>query len=331
MPQYRYEPLAEGEIRIIELFPAKSSDDPIVVRVFKSDIFSKTTSKNAKREDLRDVRGEKTLQIPREVDGGGKARGLVVSADDGFMTGPPVDQGEGERPFKIEALSYVWGSEENPIHIHVVANEEPEGLLDFEALTLEAPHRLWAPVTQNLAEALRYVRRPQSRYIWVDALCINQADSQEKTIQVSNMGTVYRMADNVIVWLGLEDELTRRGMEYICYFGQQILLDLGDPISRNFRPRPGAEDITAGLLDKVLELEDYLVRDLIAVTSRPWFRRLWILQEIALARTATVALGTLEEAWDDFSRGFVGIYMKDKQCSSKEEVDLWDKHQGELG
>src|SRR3569833_1051677 len=55
------------------------------------------------------------------------------------------------------------------------------------------------------------VREPYqgSRYIWIDSICINQHDNQEKAVQVSMMSRIYRQAQAVYIWLGKHDEFTR--------------------------------------------------------------------------------------------------------------------------
>lgn len=85
------------------------------------------------------------------------------------------------------ALSYVWGFSSKAV---------PINLDGFKI-----------PVTQNLEYALRYPRRQtQPRRIWVDAVCINQADLDERSKQVSRMKNIYQQAFNVVIWLGEENE-----------------------------------------------------------------------------------------------------------------------------
>ena len=81
------------------------------------------------------------------------------------------------------ALSYVWGTETDPVRI------------ECNGCQIE--------VTQNLAEALWHIRDESiSIYLWVDALCINQHDLAEKSHQVTLMKDIYASANAVLVWLG---------------------------------------------------------------------------------------------------------------------------------
>ena len=83
----------------------------------------------------------------------------------------------------FESLSYSWG---DPSVTRIV-------LLNGHAI----------PVTINLFAALRRLRyRTSSRCLWADALCINQADLEDKSCQVSLMGKVYSIASKGLLWLG---------------------------------------------------------------------------------------------------------------------------------
>lgn len=90
-----------------------------------------------------------------------------------------------------DALSYAWGESVPQQSISIC------GPADSEQSTQ------YISITQNLSEALLHLRAESApRKLWVDALCINQEDLEEKSLQVAHMGQVYRKADQVIVWLG---------------------------------------------------------------------------------------------------------------------------------
>lgn len=83
-----------------------------------------------------------------------------------------------------EALSYVWGN-------HSVT----------ETITLDNDSVLY--LTPSIADALRRVRLPDTtRAVWADQICVNQKDKSERSQQVKLMGSLYRSAERVLVWLG---------------------------------------------------------------------------------------------------------------------------------
>ncbi|KAI9774770.1 MAG: hypothetical protein M1839_001637 [Geoglossum umbratile] len=91
------------------------------------------------------------------------------------------------------ALSYTWGNSTNKKPIHVT-NE------NGTVTTLQ--------VTQNVYAALRHIRPDllpdveNDTLLWIDAICINQTDDDEKSWQVQQMLHIYRNALNVLAWLG---------------------------------------------------------------------------------------------------------------------------------
>ncbi|KAI0517979.1 heterokaryon incompatibility protein-domain-containing protein [Xylaria bambusicola] len=87
---------------------------------------------------------------------------------------------------KFEALSYVWGDPKDTREI--IVDDQP-----FQA-------------TVNLEAALRALRKSKkTRVLWVDAICINQQDIDEKNVQVGRMHLIYPRAYRVLAWLGPSD------------------------------------------------------------------------------------------------------------------------------
>ncbi|TVY33240.1 Heterokaryon incompatibility protein 6,OR allele [Lachnellula occidentalis] len=86
------------------------------------------------------------------------------------------------------ALSYTWG------------DGKPASTIFLDGT--------WFGVTTNVQDFLSRLKTLGSRYIWIDAICINQADNREKEGQVQMMGDIYRQAFNVLVWLGESDDAT---------------------------------------------------------------------------------------------------------------------------
>ena len=65
----------------------------------------------------------------------------------------------------------------------------------------------------SLYYALHHLRQPdQSRYLWIDAICINQEDLDERSQQVGLMRQIYSQASHVVVWLGPEADDSPVGM-----------------------------------------------------------------------------------------------------------------------
>lgn len=99
----------------------------------------------------------------------------------------------------FDALSYVWGS--NTSRRKILCNG------------------IDTAITQNLHSALKQLRLVEHpRMIWIDQLCINQDDIQERNSQVLLMCRIYRRAQGVVIWLGEEANDSDRAMDLLAYF-----------------------------------------------------------------------------------------------------------------
>ncbi|KAK3340820.1 heterokaryon incompatibility protein-domain-containing protein, partial [Neurospora tetraspora] len=168
---------------------------------------------------------------------------------------------KGTRPY--EALSYVWGSEDKPCSIFI--------------------NRCNLAVGENLYAALVHLRdHCIERTIWIDAICINQEDQEEKGHQVQSMAKIYAKASRVIVWLGEEAAGSDQALE-----GIRIAAELS---TRRL-------DNKAGIL---------------TLLQRPWFRRIWVLQEVAAARHILIKCGSAEVDGSAFCLGLDALNLSNE-------------------
>ena len=137
-------------------------------------------------------------------------------------------------------------------------------------------------------------QRLQRWSLWIDAICINQSDPQERARQVSIMDEIYARCRSVIAWLGLPDYEDGDQESWVLrgnlMFAESLPGNAGDDIHRQ-----------AGI-DRHRELGNPFARDPDApasayrfcssIVSRPWFERRWVIQEMALAPTGYFMLGS---------------------------------------
>ena len=191
-----------------------------------------------------------------------------------------------------EALSYVWGSQAHPISILVGPSRE---------------HTI--SVTQNLATALRYLRDANNfRILWVDAICIDQSNLQERSFQVNLMSDIYRGASRVTVWLGPEENDSSQAFDIMRAIGSSIDVDW---IRCTFKPKMAGDDPRP----MMEELQHHGFRNedahaLNRLLHRHWFERLWIRQEIGLATQAIICCGRLSMPWPLFRDAIYFIYTQ---------------------
>ncbi|CZR65847.1 uncharacterized protein PAC_15747 [Phialocephala subalpina] len=154
------------------------------------------------------------------------------------------------------------------------------------------------------------------KYVWIDAVCINQQDSVEKAVQVGMMGRIYKSAKSVIVWLGRErqdiNDSTAEDLLLDAWMlesaGKNGKLDddamevlLNDP-QRHLSPSapPYLKDAVMDWLQKIDErqIRTWLVG--LPFFRRTWFERAWVIQELVMAQEITVLCGQFVFSWDMF-------------------------------
>lgn len=141
------------------------------------------------------------------------------------------------------------------------------------------------PIGKNLAAALYHLRKPDSeRYIWCDALCINQADRTEKSQQVQNMMLrIFEKARQVVAWIGPD-------RDFRSIFGVLNSFELSRKAGDHHVAH--ADHCLGGLLHTKQVLTKLL--------KQPWFSRTWVRQEVFAAREINVQCGVLQMAFDLF-------------------------------
>ena len=177
---------------------------------------------------------------------------------------------EEQRWVEYFALSYTWGSPffSRAINIHGVV----------------------LPITENLFAFLQRFRDQfEALLLWIDFLCINQDDMDEKATQVSNMLAVYERAKAVVVWLGEEGLHTKLAVDYLQWAQRgDLISDLRGP-AEIWHAR-----ICSNLFATVLEgIEDLCGRD--------WVRRIWVKQEVWASKAVMVHCGTSRLARNEFA------------------------------
>jgi hypothetical protein len=156
-------------------------------------------------------------------------------------------------------------------------------------------------VTQNLYDVLKRAQPggPESWLgledkIWIDAICINQSSLDERSAQVRLMAEIYRAARTVIVWLGEgEHRETQYAIELLKRISAAPTKKLND-----LKKLPIHDPRTSEVLGEYGGSIDHW-RSLKRMFSRTWFSRIWIIQEVAFAKSITVLCGRYLLLWED--------------------------------
>ncbi|KAH8769529.1 heterokaryon incompatibility protein-domain-containing protein [Hyaloscypha finlandica] len=181
------------------------------------------------------------------------------------------------------ALSYTWGSPFPSDKAHEIWNE-PNHL----AFCNQQP----IAIRKNLYDALQHIRTREHEpaWIWVDAVCINQADDEERTSQVEMMSDIYGTADLVLAWLGPEDEASRRAHTMLNTFGRGIFkMAAREGWDKVDQYGPKSPELVGELGHCLPQDADWSAWN--EFFQRNWFRRAWILQEASLAKNLRLVSG----------------------------------------
>jgi hypothetical protein len=164
-----------------------------------------------------------------------------------------------------DTVSYAWGDATYSVPI----------ICDGARLAI--PRNLY-----NFLRQVRDVEKPLT--LWADAICIDQSNIAERNSQVQRMRSVYSKARRVLVWLGPADDGSDEAMQLVqrlngrdARAGNPLLSFTGAGIA------PVSHPVWGYLAD---------------LFNRPYFQRVWVVQEVALSQSATVLCGSSSASWE---------------------------------
>ncbi|KAI5363328.1 Putative heterokaryon incompatibility [Septoria linicola] len=305
---YSYTPLAEHEIRLITLQPTidGADDSPIVCTLehFGLADSSGTAQSPQHRSDTGAIHRWPELEADLGYDGVFKQEGPVhrwkrmqllietlkndTQRDSRKRSGCQVEQHDSAPTRYLFgdyiALSYVWGSQDKR-----------------HAITLNGAS---FSVGRNLYCALIQLRRTtrirQGFKLWVDAICINQNDIRERSEQVTRMRLIYTSAWQVVSWLGEACTYSDLAMRTIRFLAA---IRSGEDPARGLyfeTRRILVLPIFVKYARYIRLLEQAAFKALFELMARPYWTRMWIVQEVALASTSSpVYCGGICVSWSE--------------------------------
>ncbi|KAF2658267.1 hypothetical protein K491DRAFT_624949 [Lophiostoma macrostomum CBS 122681] len=187
---------------------------------------------------------------------------------------------------EYEAISYAWGDPKLTAPV----------FCDGKAIE----------VTKSLHTALSHFRsEDKSRFVWADALCINQRDISERGLQVKQMRRIYESAQTVLIWLGPDNE---DGHAATAVESIQIISDfLCDKLGISMDEHTVSDHTYQELLLKnqaKLPLPnetsfsaDFMWKSLVWFYSHAYFTRIWVIQEVSANMNRDVNVGYATTDW----------------------------------
>lgn len=176
-------------------------------------------------------------------------------------------------PGNYYALSYRWGDLRNKKKIVV------------DDAVIE--------VRYNLEAALRQLRSRGYLRVWIDALCINQEDLEERGLQIRNMRQIYSQAKLVVSWLGDDPDNIASAVKYLLENGRYLHF----PGRRRTAVGQGYSS-SGGNTEEEKEWDDQRWRIFQSFCELDYWRRVWVIQEIASSTCVEVLFGCVAMSWD---------------------------------
>lgn len=173
-------------------------------------------------------------------------------------------------PFPYEAFSYCWGELKFDHQIYHV-NETTKALSTLH-------------VTKNLHDAVRNLQgNHQKKYaVWIDGVCINQNNDNERSRQVRLMKRIYKSAFVVHIWLGEPADNSALAIRILKELAREW---------RGQEEEPNAHDTFQSPSTCLLQWQDEEHASVAAFLHRPWFSRIWCIQEAASTPPAIAHCG----------------------------------------
>lgn len=196
-----------------------------------------------------------------------------------LLDGPEIRLVGGKQPSSYTALSYCWGGEDDTIWCNGLVHKINLGAL----------------------QALRRLREAccDYKYVWIDAICIDQHNFEEKAQQVPKMLKIYSKADKVVVWLG-EDQDPLGNI--LCVLEHQLDAALETLLRQNpdILEQMEHSHISSGGSGATNTTPETLIRAMNQLLDLPWFGRVWTKQEVWGAREVVLWYKDKSCHWDRF-------------------------------
>ncbi|KAI1035135.1 hypothetical protein LB503_011723 [Fusarium chuoi] len=317
---FLYFPLHGDEIRVLKIQPAKditstAKRHPITCSL--EHVSLPATGQDFTSQPVKGA-GRKwpELSVTRDTDALFKnGRDSHTSESSTRPTTEEALAAENDLPWRYKwgdfiALSYVWGYPKRK-------EGEPPYLITVDSVAFEVGPNLYF----TLAQLSRSIRIRQGFKVWIDAICINQADLDERSQQVTRMRDIYQSAWQVVIWLGPEEHDSSLAISALYWLARES--EQAQPMERFY-----TEEFSVDLRPLVIIWPRYkssmkkdVYRALFHFFTRPYWRRMWIVQEVAMGNmNSPVLCGNSCISWNELYKA-VGIIAADESRFGREILE----------
>ncbi|KAG8670878.1 hypothetical protein FPOAC2_04184 [Fusarium poae] len=208
------------------------------------------------------------------------------------------------------ALSYVWSQPTG-------SNKEERFFITVNGCPFK--------VTPNLYHALRELQKSQrvrqGFKLWIDAICIDQSNSDERGQQVSRMRDIYQSAWQVLIWLGPSDTSTQLAFSALHWLSRESKQP--KPMEDFYREGPSVDLRPVFIMwpTYTSPMKKDVYKALYHFFTRPYWRRMWVVQEVAMGNpNSPVLCGDHCISWQDIYQA-VQVITSDESRFGREILD----------
>lgn len=231
-----------------------------------------------------------------------------LSNVDLLLEGGVVDPAN-RRRYAYEAISYNWG--DHPATAVVQCNDKFVALRESQYTML-----------QHLRDV------SEQRCIWFDAICINQADLDERAAQVSKMFTIFKHAKRVLIWLGTPKPRTALTFDAVAKMRAMKLMQMLDRDEFSVLRFPTKE--TEFVPNMCSKCHGEFVMGIEELSTFPWFRRTWVRQEVFASQETVLLCGRLAISWPELTRHIIVFATRLNTTANTAQVEMLKKQLGLL-
>ncbi|KAH7087181.1 heterokaryon incompatibility protein-domain-containing protein [Paraphoma chrysanthemicola] len=216
-----------------------------------------------------------------------------------------------DQDIQFDALSYTWGSMQKQYPV-----------------TINGKRFL---VHANLYSALPYLAKRRDfekrSGIWIDAICINQSDEDEKSRQITLMSKIYRQAQRVWAWLGIADNQERIpeaivALEHIGEVAGNVSSGMSKKSFVDFRELKKKFQRRLWTSPRMVNLDHKTWSAIAHILHNSWFQRVWIVQEAALAQNITFFCGKYEINSKMIQRANIPVFLRGMHNAQSTQADI---------
>ncbi|KAK3386470.1 heterokaryon incompatibility protein-domain-containing protein [Podospora didyma] len=269
---YSYKPLRPGEIRLFALWPG-SGTQPL------------------KGQLIHHPRGDTDAERPSTSTAVWfKEKYLGVAS---ILNNSPSSLHTQD---SYEALSYTWGDSIKSAKIQLYTSRGAVTVGDMG-------------ITDNLEAALRRLRlSDQTRFLWIDVICINQEDLAERENQVLMMREIFEGAVQTIIWLGEENMAESQSDTSTT---TKSALRCIEALRRPPADYPSSD------------AESWDLKALSRLLSRPWFSRVWVYQEVMVSKQLLMLCGAEKIGWGRLYRACLSVRDRNLDIGFRDHEPLY--------